>query len=316
MGSRVVPAAVILLACLTSAAPAAKYAGESYHIGVGARALGRGGAFVAARPDASSAFWNIAATAAISEVEIMAQHAEAFGTLLNHDFVAVALPAKGETGWAFGFYGTYLGGGGIQLTEFDSLRGRPVVTGEENHADWSLSAGIARKTGRWWSWGAAAKIVVRDLPGNAAYGLGMDAGLRAGGRGWRAGIKLADITTTFLAYDSGRKETITPHINWGGEYELPELTDGLRTVFAAEAETYFEGRKTGAQYWSGNVSVDLHLGFEATFRDVFSGRVGSDAGRLALGAGFVAGRWGVDASLTDHDFLDNSYRVALRYIMR
>lgn len=295
---------------------ATKYAGEPYHLGVGARALGRGGAFVAARPDAASAFWNIASLASIDRTEVLAQHAEAFGSLLNHDFVAVAIPSRTESGWAFGAYGTYLGGGGIQLTELDTLRGRPFVTGEENHADWSLSVGMARRTPRWWSWGLAAKVVVRDLPGNTAYGLGMDAALWGQGRGWRAGIKLADLTSTFLSYDSGRKETITPHINWGGEYELPVITSGLSTVFAAEAETYFEGRKYGAQYWSGSVSADLHLGFEATYRDVVSGRIGSDAGHLALGAGFESGRWGIDASLTDHDFLDNTYRVSLRYVMR
>jgi len=91
---------------------ATKYAGEPYHLGVGARALGRGGAFVAARPDASSAFWNIASLSSINRIEVLAQHAEAFGSLLNHDFISVAIPSRTESGWAFGAYGTYLGGGG------------------------------------------------------------------------------------------------------------------------------------------------------------------------------------------------------------
>jgi hypothetical protein len=94
------------------------------------------------------------------------------------------------------------------------------------------------------------------------------------------------------------------------------MTEGLTALIAAEAETYFEGRKTAAEYWAGPVSVDLHLGFEAAYRNLLFARIGSDAGRLALGAGFNWGRWGVDAAMMNHDFLDNSYRVSLRYVLR
>lgn len=297
-------------------ASATKYAGEPYYLGVGARALGRGGAFVASQPDASSAFWNIATLAGLSRPELMAQHAEAFGSLLNHDFVSIVMPAADSAGWAWGAYATYLGGGGIQLTALDTLTGRPVVTRTENHADWSLAFGLARKTPRWWSWGVTLKTVMRDIPGNFAYGLGFDAAWWGRGKGWGAGVKVADVTTTFLSYDSGRKETIVPHVNWGGEVALPSITPGLATVFAAEAETYFEGRKTADQYWLGSISADLHLGFEAVYRDALFARVGSDGGHLSLGAGFASGRWAVDASMTDHQFLDNTYRVSLRFLMR
>jgi hypothetical protein len=307
---------------MPSDASATKYAGDPYYLGVGGRALGRGGAFVASRPDASSVFWNIAALAGLERPEAMAQHAETFGSLLNHDFLSVAFPARDSVGWAWGAYGTYLGGGGILLTAIDTLRNRPKVVGTESHADWSLSFGLARRTTRWWSWGVAVKAVVRDYPQDStgasggAYGLGIDAAWWGRGPWWRAGVKLADATTTFLSYDSGRNETISPHINWGGEVDLPEFAEGVTTLVAAEAETYFEGRQTGAQYWSGSVSVDLHLGFEAAYRDMVFGRIGSDAGRLALGAGFNIARWGIDAALTDHEFLDNTYRVSIRYLLR
>ena len=307
-------AAVILLAA-GSDARATKYAGEPYNLGVGARALGRGGAFVASRPDASSIYWNVASLAVLERAQVLAQHAETFGSLLNHDIVAFAAPAADSGAWAWGAYATYLGGGGIQITEIDTLRGRPSVTSEESHSDWSVAFGLARKSNRWWHWGAAVKAVVRNLPGNSAYGLGADFALYGQGRGWRAGIKAADITTTFLSFDSGRKETITPHVNWGAEADLPRLARDVTGVVTFEAETYFEGRKTGAQFWSGPVSVDLHVGGEVAYRDLLFARAGSDAGRLALGAGFRLGNWSVDAALADHEFLDNSYRVSVRYVI-
>jgi len=139
-------------------AAATKYAGEPYHLGVGARALGRGSAFVSATPDASSIFWNVAALSVLERPQVMAQHAETFGSLLNHDFVAVAAPAGANGSWSWGAYATYLGGGGIQITEIDTLRGRPGVTSEENHSDWSVAFGLARLTNRWWTWGEIVSL--------------------------------------------------------------------------------------------------------------------------------------------------------------
>jgi len=299
-----------------------QYAGEPYHLGVGGRALGRGGAFTASDGDASSVFWNAAVLTQLARPEVLIQHAETFGALLNHEFVAFAVPPQHDGGWAWGGYLTYLGGSGIGLTVLDSATGRPRIDKNAGHADWSLAVGIARRGGSWWSWGVTAKGVVRKLPGsaqiaaNSAWGLGLDAAWWGRYRGGRFGIKIADLTSTFLSYASGREETINPHVNWGGEFDLPGMADGLTTIVAAEAETYFESRQSGAQYWSGSISVDLHVGFEAVYRDMLFGRIGSDKGVLALGAGFASGHWGIDAALTDHEFLDDSYRVSLRYLFQ
>jgi len=304
-----------MVICLATASQATKFAGEPYYVGVGGRALGRGGAFVASLPDASSMYWNVAATTALVRPEIIAQHAEAFGSLLNHDFVALAMP-PGLSGWTWGVCGSYVGGSGIQLTVYDSTTGRPKVEREARHGDWSFAFGLARQSAHWGSWGLAVKTVVRDLPGNAAYGLGLDLAWWNRWNRLRAGIKVADATTTFLSYDSGRKETIFPHVNWGGEADLPQWAAGLRTTLAAEAETYFEGRKAADQFWSGSISVDLHLGLEVGWREQLFARVGSDAGRLAIGAGFAVGRWALDGAITDHEFLDSTYRLSLRVFLK
>ena len=128
-------------------AHATKYAGEPYHLSVGGRALGRGGAFTASFPDASSAFWNIASLAQIRKSEVILQHAETFGSLLNHDFAAVAIPSKDSSGWSWGAYFTYLGGSGIPLTVIDSITGRPRVDRVAGHSDWSVAVGGARRGG-------------------------------------------------------------------------------------------------------------------------------------------------------------------------
>lgn len=306
---------VITILLIGGNAQATKYAGEPYYLGVGGRALALGGASIGARPDASSPFWNPASLTALTHPEVMFQHSETFGSLLDHDYLGGVMPI-GRLGddWAWGAQLIRLGGGGIQLTEIDSTSGRPKVADEESHSNWTVAISAARSIGPWGSVALTAKGLVNTIPGNTAWGLGLDLSWWRDWSFMRTGIKVADLTSTFLSYDSGERETINPHINWGGEVDLPEITDGLVTTIAGEAETYFEGRTLAAQYWSGSVSVDLHLGVEVNYRNRLFGRVGSDAGRLALGAGFAAGRWAVDAAMTDHGYLDSSYRVSLRFL--
>ena len=301
---------------ITSAnAYATKYAGEPYYLGVGGRALALGGAGVAARPDGASPFWNPASLTALGRPELMFQHSETFGSLLDHDYVGGGLPSgRLGTDWAWGAHIVRLGGGGIQLTEIDSTTGRPKVGDEESHSNWTMAVSAARSIGKWGSVALSAKSLLNNLPGNSAWGLGIDLSWWKDWRFMRTGVKVADATSTFLSYDSGEHETISPHVNWGGEVDLPQVTPGLFATVAGEAETYFEGRTLAAQYWSKSISVDLHLGLEINYRNRLYGRAGSDAGRMALGAGVAVGRWAVDAAMTDHGYLDSSYRVSLRLL--
>ncbi|HWO56001.1 MAG TPA: hypothetical protein VNN55_00360 [bacterium] len=308
-------AVIVCILFLPVTARATKYAGEPYYLGIGGRALSLGGTGVGARPDAASPYWNPAALAVLTNPELLFQHSETFGSLLDHDYVGGALPSgRVAAGWAFGAQVIRLGGGGIQLTEIDSVSGRPRVREEASHSNWTMAVSAARAVGRFGAVAVTAKALLNDIPGNSAWGLGLDLAWWKDWRFMRTGVKVSDVTTTFLTYDSGENETIVPHVNWGGEIDLPEVTDGLRATLAGEAETYFEGRTLAAQYWSGSVSVDLHLGIEINYRNRLYGRVGSDAGELALGAGFAAGRWALDGALTDHGFLDSSYRLSLRFL--
>jgi len=83
---------------LAAPASATKYAGEFLKIPVGARAIGLGGAFSAVSDDASAPYWNPAGMVYLPYREVILQHAEKFGSLLNHDFVGAVLPLGGATG--------------------------------------------------------------------------------------------------------------------------------------------------------------------------------------------------------------------------
>ncbi|MGE5796465.1 MAG: hypothetical protein ACM34N_06745, partial [Ignavibacteria bacterium] len=70
----------------------AKYAGEFMAIGVGARPLGMGGAYVAVVNDISSAYYNPAGLINLNYPQIALMHAEHFGDLVNYDYGAAAIP--------------------------------------------------------------------------------------------------------------------------------------------------------------------------------------------------------------------------------
>ena len=78
-------------------ASATKYAGEFLKIQVGARALGMGGAFTAVADDASAMWWNPAGMVYLPYREVLPQHAEKFGNLVNQDYLGAVFPLGGPT---------------------------------------------------------------------------------------------------------------------------------------------------------------------------------------------------------------------------
>ena len=83
--------AAVFTTLLAAPAHATKYAGEFMKIAVGARAVGMGGAFASVADDATAPFWNPAGMVYLPYKEGFLQHAEQFGSLVNHNFGAAVL---------------------------------------------------------------------------------------------------------------------------------------------------------------------------------------------------------------------------------
>jgi len=73
---------------------AARYAGDAFSLGVGARSLGLGGATQAGPFDGTAPYWNPAGMNHLLGRQLSAMHAETFGSLLNHDFVSFVKPHR------------------------------------------------------------------------------------------------------------------------------------------------------------------------------------------------------------------------------
>ncbi len=307
---------ILLLPSIPLKVLGAKYAGEFLYLGVGARPLGMGGAFVAIANDLTAGYWNPAGLVQIRGRGVAGMHAETFGQLLNHDYLSYSRPIAGPSATAIGVSLIRLGGGGIKLTAVphpnlppDTTENRPYVVKETGHADYTLFFTYAAERGQDLSWGANAKLIYRKLADNSAFGLGTDLGVLFTQGHLRFGLNLQDATTTFLAWDTGEKESILPTLKLGAALGVEALRGSL--TLATDVDLRFEGRKTSAQRWLGNVSGDFHLGGEYTYREIISFRIGSDQGNLTAGLGVMVKRFQVDTSFSTHESLDNSYKVSV-----
>ncbi len=310
---------IVILTGLVGSVSAAKYAGEAFSLGVGARGLALGGAVVAGPFDGSAAYWNPAGMNRLEDRHIIAMHAETFGSLLNHDFVAYtdARPAGNSLVGAFGFYFYYLGGGGIKITSLNEFE-RPYVVREESHGDYLLAAALSGRLADNVDFGIAAKIIYRDIGTESGKGLTADAGIL-----YRAtqyldvGLMVTDFTTGFIRYSGetfgtgGNAESIYPTVKPGltAQYHYRDFVGR----FLASGDIKFEGIRYAAQYWTGDLSLDTHFGWEVGYREIVFGRAGFDIGRFTAGGGINVKRIAVDFAYLHHSDLDETFRVSAGY---
>jgi hypothetical protein len=303
-----------IVCCLTlvffSSSYATKYAGEFLSLGVGAKALGMGGAFVGVADDGTASYWNPSGLCQLDQRQLSLMHAETFGSLLNHDFVAFALPLERKpANSAIAFSLLRLGGGGIKVTGLQDDN-RVFVLREESHADYAFLFSYSHPIRPTLFWGANLKLIYRQLVDNSAFGLGADISFLARPYSFLTlGANLMDITSTLLFYDNGTTETITPttKLGLGINHQIQDFS----LLFASDADVRYEGRKFSAQYWVGDISWDMHYGIEILYRKLVAARLGFDQGDFTAGAGFVIRQFGLDIAFLSHDQLDNTYRISL-----
>ncbi len=307
-----------------------KYAGEFMSIGVGGRPLGMGGAYVAIANDVTAGYYNPAGLARINYPEITLMHDERFGSLVNYDYAAVAIPYS--TDMSFGLSIMRLGVDGIPDTRnalIDQSTGQPITDinspsarldynsiTEFSDQDWAFYFTFAKKYNSKFYYGANAKIIYRSIAEYSAYGIGFDVGA------WYSvtdkfslGANLQDITTTLVAWSTGRNELITPTAKVGGAYQL-QLLGGTITP-ALDFDIRFENRQFASNFHVGPVSFDMHAGFEYNYKNIFMVRGGyNDVKQFTIGAGIKLPKLNIDYSFarfsqSETDRLPDTHRISL-----
>lgn len=300
----------LLLIAQGSSGGASKYAGEFLSLGVGARPMGMGGAYAAISDDASAIYWNPAGLTHLSRRQVLFMHAESFGGLVGHDYLGFALPLKALHS-ALGIGLLRLGVDEIPYTEWDPQTQRPRVLKEVNDAEYALFFSYARTGWRGLSIGGSAKLIRKGVGDDYALGLGVDAGALWRPRPrWALGAKLADVTSTPLAWNSGEKECILPMLKLGIAFiSTPRALRG-EILLALDADIRFEGRDYAAWASMGEVSLDPRAGLEYWYRHRVALRVGILSEQFSAGVSIRLGAGGVDYAFLAHDELDNSHRLS------
>lgn len=322
---RPVPGRFVVTVCLVACglivgagnANATKYAGAFMADGGGARALAMGGAFTAVADDPSATFWNVAGLADVSAREILLMHSERFGDLIDRDFAAFVAPVDwavlGGSSAGVGITLIRLGIDDIPFTDhiaLDDLNGDGIpdaISGLDHLDDiiyksdqeYALMLSYAETLGRWRA-GATLKFVHQSVGNFSSFGLGADVGLLRP-QVWRnldVGLKLQDITTTYLSWNTGRNELITPAVVPALAWRQPLPEWNMTATLAASLEGRFENRRSVDQYWLGKASANSHLGLEIGFSEKVFLRGGFASGwsseNLTAGAGFVVSRFTID----------------------
>lgn len=329
----------LLILCATTA-QAAKYAGEFLEIGVGARAVGMGGAMTAHADDGLGFYWNPAAIGYVSGPQAQGMYADLWDGLANYSVVGITLPASGAV----------LGVNYIRLSvpnieehpNYADSRNRVINGDTLSVQEYLLATGAAphgifadnesavfvtfAKLNRvtldfGWAYfqlpleipvGASAKFISHSLGEASGSGIGADFGMqiRIGmqdlvAEKWKAnlawGFNWQDATRTAVDWGENNKDAIPPNFRHG--FAFTQKLPGRRSQILASYDTEYRWEQTH------------HLGLEYRMEGVLALRGGLWGDEWTAGAGISVWRATVDYAYLSRE-LGNTHRVSLSLRLR
>lgn len=286
----------------------AKYGADFLAGGVGARALGMGGAYVGLTQDVHAAYWNPAGLHGLRYPQVAYMHAERFAGVVSFDYGSAALPVSERSTVALAFFRSGVNDIKNTLDAWDPVRGQPKPQAEQyitsfSAADVAFFASYARQLSDALTLGVTGKLIRRSIGDFAdAWGYSVDVGVQYTAGRLRLGANVQDISTMLQSWsineaafqiDTVNPETGAPYtfseafgqeLPEGGSYlVLPVARLGAgyvlpfgphRVTAALDLDLAFDGQET--YVFSAGEAVSFHprIGAEYSFRDVVALRAG------------------------------------------
>lgn len=342
---------LVVLLTLSGSAQAqrvAKYGADFLAGGVGARALGMGGAVISVTDDVYAGFWNPAGLHAVPGREVAYMHAERFAGIVSFDYAGYAMPFSESS-----VLGVTLIRSGVNdikntLDAWDAERNQPLQDPSSavttfSAADYALMIGYGKRLNEQWAFGVTSKIIRRSIGDFAsAWGYSMDVGVQWRSESWSAGATVQDVTTMLQSWSvdtgslanirdvfgdelpEGGTELVLPVIRLGASRMIPVRPGTLR--LALDTDVAFDGATTN-HISIGGAALHPRLGAEMVIADRLAFRAGFNRIQHvkgegldltpSLGTGFRWGRASLDYGFGDFAGLvadlGYSHRISAQY---
>ena len=264
--------------------------GSFLFMGVGARALGMGGAYTAVANDVTAVFWNPAGLAVQNPFQLSFMHSVLFVDT-SLDFLAASAPTE-----RFGSFGVSL----ISLSSgnFEQRNALNQVTGQFSTRDLAFFISWSKEILPNFSVGLNYKFVNQKILSFSGSGNGFDLGVKA---------KLFDHLDAGLMLANVIKPKVT--LAERSETFPLQFRAGLATeLFNDQLTVSIEMSKLNG--WSDAI---LHFGAEYRVMDRLAFRLGANDNNVTFGAGFALDQVQAGYSTSSVSELGSRHQFALSY---